>query len=290
MREETAKSPPARRIAHLAARDHAVLTTDELLACGLSTSGIDRARRAGRLFRKHRGVYAVGHPKLTQEGVWMAAVKACGPGAALSHQSAAQLAKMLSLAAYSGPVHVTVPGTGGREKRRGIIVHRSRTLKPCDVMRRDGIPTTNPARTLADLRRVLPREQWEDAVDRARFLALPMGDLGGREPTKSRLERTMIRLCRRYRLPLPEVNVYVGPHEVDFLWRSHRLIVETDGWETHGDRGSFERDRVRDAELKLIGYDVIRFTYRQVLDRPERVARTLRALLAQRASSSRGSV
>jgi very-short-patch-repair endonuclease len=90
----------------------------------------------------------------------------------------------------------------------------------------------------------------------------------------------MLRLCRRYGLRLPEVNVCVGPHEVDFLWRTERLIVETDGYETHRDRASFEADRTRDAELKLLGYDVVRFTYRQVLDEPERVARTLRALLA----------
>ena len=86
-------------------------------------------------------------------------------------------------------------------------------------------------------------------------------------------------LCRRHRLPAPELNVYVGPDELDFLWRPQRLIVETDGWETHRDRAAFEADRARDAELKLMGYEVVRFTYRQVLGEPERVAQVLRELL-----------
>jgi very-short-patch-repair endonuclease len=165
-------------------------------------------------------------------------------------------------------------------RREGIIVHRAKALTWADVVVRDGIPTTKPARTLVDLKSVMPREQSEDARDRARFLHLPIGDMGTSEPTKSRLERAMLGLCRHYELRLPEVNVYVGPHEVDFLWRSERLIVEADGYETHGDRASFEADRARDADLKLLGYDVVRFTYRQVLDEPERVARTLRTLLA----------
>jgi very-short-patch-repair endonuclease len=76
------------------------------------------------------------------------------------------------------------------------------------------------------------------------------------------------------------VNVLVGPYEVDFLWQKERLVLETDGWETHRDRASFEADRARDAELKLMGYEVVRFTYRRVLEEPERVARILRALLA----------
>jgi very-short-patch-repair endonuclease len=282
MREQSANEHPDRRVARLAAREHSVLTSGELLACGLATSGIDRRIQTGRLHRKHHGVYAVGHPRLTREGIWLAAVKACGPEAALSHQSAAQHSRILPLTANPRPVHVTVPGTGGRRKREGIIVHRSSTLTRADVHLRDRIPTTKPARTLADLKPLLAREEWEAAVDQARFLHLPTGDIGTSEPTKSRLERAMLRLCRHHRLPPPEINVWVGGFEVDFLWRARRLIVETDGYEHHRDRASFEADRARDAELKLLGYDVVRFTYRQVLEEPERVAGTLRALLGRR--------
>jgi very-short-patch-repair endonuclease len=76
------------------------------------------------------------------------------------------------------------------------------------------------------------------------------------------------------------VNVAVGGHTVDFLWRDRRVIVETDGWQAHRGRVAFEGDRARDARLRLVGYTVVRFTYRQVTEEPAVVAETLRALLA----------
>ena len=191
---------------------------------------------------------------------------------------------MLPLPPRPGPVHVIVPDQGGRRRRSGIIVHRSTTLTPCDVTHRFGIPVTIPARTLADLYRLLPRGQWEAAVDRARFLRLPIGDLGARDPTRSVLERSFLGLCRRFRLPSPEANVRVGPFLVDFLWRRECLMVETDGYEYHGTRALFESDRARDARLKLMGYEVVRFTCRQVTEEPAPVAATLSHLLHRRAA------
>jgi putative AbiEi antitoxin of type IV toxin-antitoxin system len=220
MRHKRDNRTADRLVSQIAAREHGVVDLAELRAAGPSPDAIKHRVEVGRLHRLHRGVFAVGHSRVSREGRWLAAVKACGRGAALSHQSAGQHSRMLSLAANLCPVHITVPGTGGRRRREGIIVHRSKTLTWADVVVRDGIPTTKPARTLVDLKSVLPREQWEDARDRARFLHLPIGDMGTSEPTKSRLERAMLGLCRRYELRLPEVNVYVGPHEVDFLWRS----------------------------------------------------------------------
>jgi len=76
------------------------------------------------------------------------------------------------------------------------------------------------------------------------------------------------------------VNVRVGSYEVDFLWRDFALIVETDGFEHHGSRAAFERDRDRDAHLQALGYRVVRFTWRQVTREPERVAATLSRLIA----------
>jgi hypothetical protein len=75
-------------------------------------------------------------------------------------------------------------------------------------------------------------------------------------------------------------EVRIGPHEVDFLWRDRRLIVETDGFRHHSHRDAFERDRARDARLQSLGFRVLRFTYRQVLDRTPVVA-ALRHLLGQ---------
>jgi very-short-patch-repair endonuclease len=76
------------------------------------------------------------------------------------------------------------------------------------------------------------------------------------------------------------VNVRVGPFLVDFLWRSRRWVVEVDGFGAHGTRSAFETDRARDARLKLMGYDVVRFTWRQIVDEAPGVAATMRALLA----------
>jgi len=113
----------------------------------------------------------VGHAALSREGRWLAAVKACGAGAVLSHQSAGAFWELLTR--YTGPIHITVPIARNPSPSRGIAVHRSRTLGDRDTVRRDGIPVTTPARTLIDLKRVLPRGQWEAAVDRARSRGFP---------------------------------------------------------------------------------------------------------------------
>lgn len=116
---------------------------------------------------------------------------------------------------------------------------------------------------------------------RPRSKGLPIGELGSAvDLTRSELERRFLRLCHRRRLPTPEVNARVGPFIVDFLWRDQRLIVETDGYRFHRGRSAFEADRARDIELKLRGYEVVRFTHRQVVDEAAGVAHTLRVLLA----------
>jgi very-short-patch-repair endonuclease len=96
------------------------------------------------------------------------------------------------------------------------------------------------------------------------------------------LEGRFLALCRRHRLPRPVVNVRVGPFTVDFLWPQRRLVVEVDGWEAHRTRSAFEADRERDTQLKLLGYEVVRFTWRQVSERPAHVASTLGMLSTAR--------
>jgi very-short-patch-repair endonuclease len=89
----------------------------------------------------------------------------------------------------------------------------------------------------------------------------------------------MLWVCRRYHLPIPEVNVPIGPYTVDFLWRDRRLVVETDGWEAHRGRQAFEDDRARDAYLRLQGYEVLRFTWRQLMAERGSVVAVLRRYL-----------
>jgi very-short-patch-repair endonuclease len=225
----------------------------------------------------------------------MAAVLACGEGAVLSHRSAGRLwgflrprARRVSVAGGRGEetaVDVTVPGHGGRKKHRGIRLHRSSTLTPADCVLRDGIPVTNSARTLADLRPLLSEAEFAAALRETEFLRLPVGSGAGAsgstpQRTRTELEAMFMALVRRHRLPGPEVNVRVDRYEVDFLWPPQRLIVEVDGWESHGTRSAFEEDRARDARLKLLGFDVLRFTWRQIEADAGSVAAAIRALLA----------
>jgi very-short-patch-repair endonuclease len=298
MRPKGAKRHLDQRAAQIAARQHGVLSVPQLRVAGADSSAIKRRVAAGRLHRVHRGVYAVGHPRLSNQGRWMAAVLACGNGAVLSHRSAGELWRILRSPARQlsevgrrwedlRPVDVTVPGHGGRKRQRGISLHRSSTLAASDCIRCDGIPVTKPARTVADLRPVLSEAGFAAVVREAEFLRLPIGDPGtARRPRTRRirteLEAMFMRVVRRHRLPRPEVNTKIDKYEVDFLWRAKRLVVEVDGWEAHRTRSAFEQDRARDARLKLLGYDVLRFTWRQVESEARTVAATIRALLASK--------
>ncbi|HEX6205947.1 MAG TPA: type IV toxin-antitoxin system AbiEi family antitoxin domain-containing protein, partial [Solirubrobacterales bacterium] len=115
-------------IAKIAAQQHGVITAKQLATGGLGRPAITERTTSGRLHRIHHGVYAVGHRGLSLHGRFMAAVLACGPGAVLSHTSAAVLWKLLY--PIEGPVHVSIPTTSGRKKRRGIHLHRCASLQP----------------------------------------------------------------------------------------------------------------------------------------------------------------
>jgi very-short-patch-repair endonuclease len=285
MPDKRDKSSRDGAVVRIANGQHGVITRAQLVACGISTSSISDRVAAGRLHRIHRRVYAVGHTRLSDEGRWLAAVLACGDGAVLSHLSGAELwgirrrVRRPSGAGERGSVHVTVPKTSGMKRRDGIVLHRSSTLNTGHCTRRDGIPVTTPARTLADLRPLLSPAQFAAAVREAEFLRLPMDDEPESDRARTDLEQAMLALCRRHRLPRPEVNVKIERFEVDFLWRAERLVVEVDGWESHGTRSAFEADRSRDARLAVLGYEVLRFTWRQITDDAGQVAKTVRALL-----------
>jgi very-short-patch-repair endonuclease len=207
-------------------------------------------------------------------------------GAALSHRSAAQVWQLLQF--QDGPIDVSIPGDGGKKKRRGVRLHRSLSLHPAAVTFRNGVPVTTPARTIADLRRVVSKpgrrglissKELRRAIRQANVLGLSVGDEEKRDRTRSDLEGDFLSLCRRHCLPVPEVNVRVGRHLVDFLWRDRRLVVETDGYAYHRGRGAFEDDRARDLDLRARGYEVIRLAEKQVDDEPRRVAEVLSAAL-----------
>jgi len=252
-------------VAAIAARQHGVVSVQQLRVAGLDKHRVQHRVRTGRLHRVHRGVYAVGYPVLATKARWMAAALACSQagrvnvgfapegleslevtmsildywGAALSHRAAASLWELLPPS--DGPVDVSIRGYGGKRRRAGIRLHRSRLLLPAVVTLRSGIPVTTPSRTLADLRRVVsapgkrglisPRE-LRHVIRQANVAGLPTGEEERGDRARSDLERDFLRLCRRHHLPIPEVNVRIGRNLVDFLWRNHMLVVETDATST----------------------------------------------------------
>jgi very-short-patch-repair endonuclease/predicted transcriptional regulator of viral defense system len=268
-----------RSLARLAANQHGVVSFGQLLSIGLGADATQKRVRRGRLHRVHRGVFAVGHAKLTNEGKWIAAVLACGEPAVLSHRAAAALWMLLSPG--SGSVDVTVPGNGGRRQRPGIRLHRSTTLTQPQTTRRANIPVTTPARTLLDLRSCATKEELGRARRQAEVLGYRLDGAAEIEPdlTRSELERRFLRLCASAALPSPEVNARVGSQLVDFLWRRSGLIAETDGYRYHRGRANFEHDRAREAKLAVAGYEVLRFTWRQIVNDGDDVVSALRARL-----------
>jgi very-short-patch-repair endonuclease len=284
-----------RRLAGTAERQLGLVTFAQLRGLGYSEQAIERAERRGRLHRWHPGVYAVGHTALRREAYWLAAVLACGPTAVLSHRSAAALWDLRA----SSRARVDVSVRVRLHPPPSIDVHHVRRLAPHEVTVSDGIRVTTVSRTLADLAGVLPRRDLERTLERAeamRVLDVPplLASVAHRpgaralreivaswQPTltRSEFEVRMLRLVRRARLPEPRVNARVADLEIDLVWPEHGLAAEADSLQFHLTRAAMERDRTRDAVLAPLGYRVLRFTDRQIRERPHEVIAALRSVL-----------
>lgn len=118
------------------------------------------------------------------------------------------------------------------------------------------------------------------AIRQAEVLGLPLAVDTRHDRTRSDLERDFLRICRRYRLPAPEVNVGIGQYEADFVWRDLGFVVETDGYRYHRGQQAFRDDRRRDLELRSLGFEVQRLSDEQIDEEPQRVAAILRVVLA----------
>ncbi len=289
-------------INRIAARQHGVISRAQLLLLGFAPTSIDWMIESQRLRVLHRGVYLLGALQ-TPLTTAMAAVIACGDGAVLSHSSAARQWRLAVNFPRAELVHVTVAGRDPGS-RRGVRVHRVRRLGPDEVTEVQRVPITNPSRTLLDLAPDLPTWELEralsDALRRRLLRTSQLEALLARYPqrhgtpairhlleaehgpafTRRELELRFLALVRSAGLPVPEVNVELGPYEVDFLWRAQRLVVETDGWQFHSDRRAFENDRRRDAELVARGFRVVRVTWRELANAPAAVVARIAAALA----------
>ena len=287
------------QLAELARRQHGVVSLEQLRALGFDDAAIRRRVQSGRLHRLYRGVYAVGHTLVPLKGRYLAAVMACGPGAALSHRSAAALWGIRPTAAAR--IDVTVSHTSGVRSTKAIVVHRSR--RPTEMTTRDGIPVTTPGQTLADLAIALPRRALEKAAEQAEarrlHVAVPRDHPGAKRlaeatahdlgtTTDSQLEDAFLELCDTHGIPRPLVQPVIEGYRVDFCWPKQGVIVETDGYEHHGTRAAFGRDRARDAYLTARGWKVMRFTEPQVKGDATSVAAVLRAVVVLAAALEPG--
>ena len=288
-------------LADLATRQHGVVSARQLAGLGYRRNSVAEAAASGRLHRLHRGVYAVGHKRIDWLGRCLAAVLACAPAVA-SHFSAGWLWGLLRYA----PGTIDVTAASRRHRKAAIHLHYA-DLHDRDLTQRDGIPVTSLARTLLDLAAILRPDRLDRVLERAEELKLfdltAVDELLARcshhpgatklraalaiycdDPaiTRSRLERRFLALVRKAGLPRPAMNFALAGYEHDAYWPEERFAVELDVYETHGSRAAFERDRVRQEDLKLAGIEMIRLTGSRLEREPAQVMERLGALLAAR--------
>jgi very-short-patch-repair endonuclease len=291
-------------LSRLVGAQHGVVSAAQLRGMDIGRSTVARWVRDGRLHRLYPCVYAVGHASLRPEGLQMAAVLAGGSGAYLSHRACALARDMRR---DSGPIFEITTSRYGGNRIPGIRAYHF-PLHPDDRSERNGVPMTSVARTCVDVAgvvsaaqlpamlqraddlRILDRRALDAAIDRARgrrgigALRAALADMDP-DPAfvRSEFERRMRRLLRDRGLPLPDSNPWVEVFEVDLVWPAQRVAVELDGYDTHRGRLAFERDRERSLELEARGYRVLRVSWRQFTQRPDRVLAALTTVLASRA-------
>lgn len=296
-------------LAGIADVQHGLVTGAQLTAIGISSGAVHHWVLGGRLHRIHRGVFALGHPRLGQRSRWLAAVLACGGGAVLSHRAAAAL---LGIRPGAGNlIDVTAPGRSGRT-RAGIRIHRGDQLRSGEIEIVDRIPCTTVSRTIVDLATCLSPTDLEYSIHRAQAKGwldrdaiaaviehLPRRRGNGElrkllrlnardeDSVRSGNERRFRRLLRESGLPKPVGNHWIpldghpaGGVEVDFAWPELRLVVEIDSAVFHSTDRAVTNDPRRDRALLLAGWRVVRFTDRDLEEEPERVLREMRRFAA----------
>lgn len=287
-----------RQFAVLAARQHRVVTTAQLLEIGYSSRTIARREADGLLTRVHRGVYATGHTSLRFEGRCVAAALACGPEAVVSHHAAVALHDLRPVP--QSRIDVTAPRI---RRHAGVRCHVS-DVGGADRTLIDGIAVTTLDRALLDYAEQANAHQLRSALEAAerqqKLNLLTLRALLGRSPGRrglgplagalselddeppwiiSDLEQAFRELLSDTGIPEPRFNVLVEGYLVDCVWPEQRLVVEVDSWGFHRTRARFEDDRLRDAVLQAAGWRVLRVTYRRLIHDPAGVVRDLRRLL-----------
>jgi predicted transcriptional regulator of viral defense system len=296
------------QIARICKAQHGLVTLAQLEAQGLTRQGVHERVVSGRIYPMHQAVYSLTPSVMTQRGKFMAAVLACGPGAVLSHRSAAYLWGLVD--SWEEPIDVTAPNRRGRSPE-GVAAHRDGSLQPIDTTIRFGIPCTTVARTILDfagvepewkVRKVVAQAEVLRILDQSRLRALLKRSRRRRgvarlrlildtihpqtKRTRSELERLFLAMCEKHSVPEPEVNVWLPApdgkrYQADFLWRDEGLIVEADSRRFHDTYTAFVEDRKRQQQLELAGWRVTRCTWEEVELEPRRLALTVRGLISR---------
>ena len=274
------------------------MTRAQLVELGLGPEAIRSRVKLRRLVIVHRGVYALGHAPEAPRDRAYAAVLACGPDGVLSHSSAASLWGIYDR--WWTPFEVIVKWD---RRRPGIQTHQTK-LARTDVRRHLGIRVTSPARTIFDIAPRLTDKALTRAVNELRIKRLlkleQLAELTtrlprhrgasrvrplietSRGPTRSELEDRFAAFATRFDLPPFEFNARVAGYEVDVLFPAQRVIVELDGYEFHGTRQAFEKDRERDATTLAAGYRTVRITWERLTEAAEKEAARLNAIITSR--------
>ena len=285
------------RVGALAARQVGRVRYQQMRLIGAGEGTIRRWRDGGYLFWELPRVYAVGHPGRTLVSDLAAAVLYAGPGAMLSHATAAWWYGLLKHPPPHGQIHVSTPR---RVQDYGnIVVHRERDL---DRMLRNGLPVTTPSQAMLDfaatgstdhLRFVLANADYEGLLDIDAIQALTGPGIAGSAAindaleihlpelaqTRSRAERLLLIIGQRGGVPIPQTNVKVEGWLVDAFWPHAKLIVEIDGTRAHKTPAQVRRDHQRDLELRAAGYIILRYTETQLEQYPEAILTELRRYL-----------
>jgi len=288
-------------IQRLAAKRCGLVTREELLRVGLSGDQIKRRLRAGLLLRMQPGVYAVPGAPSTFEQRVTAACLAGGPGAAVSHRSAARVWGLRG--ANTQRTEITAPGTS-QPRLVGAVVHRSLVLAPVDVRVHQGITVTRPERTLVDVAGVVPIDVATSMLESAVHLGLTtpehiwryLSRYGGpgcrgagrvrsileargptARPTESGLEDLALRVLFRYgaRPPVRQYVIHVPgrpPIRLDMAYAPPvKLALEVDSALWHSDSESYRRDRAKWNLLVALGWTLLILTDFDLHERPEQL-------------------
>jgi very-short-patch-repair endonuclease len=293
-----------RLIEPFTSRHHGVVTIATATRSGVSLSTWYRAHDEGVLERVYPGVSRIVGAPITRQQEIIAAVLAAGSGAMASHRTAASLWGVPR--PDTDPIDIILPARSRWNHPGRVVVHRPRDHADLVPVLRASIPTTNVLRTLCDLGAVDP-DSVSDAV--GHVLAARWAKLGAIEkavirhsergrhgivalraavqswsiqakPADSVLEKAMGDLFRRFRLPPFEFHPVIDGREVDFRIAGTNILIECDGWTTHGlDRRQFRDDRRRDIVHTGSGYVTVRLSYEDIVSRPAWTAGELRRVL-----------